>query len=99
MKELPYLNHADFVYTRLKAITWVANQSVLPSVVQAKAGIALYTLIRVVEPNKPILINCRGINYIEDHALDTLKEALALRDKPTVFLHATQLKEDLQRAL
>lgn len=99
MNRLPFLRHADFVYTRLKAITWVSNESVLPSVVQANAGNTLSAVVQSVEPHKPLMINCRGINIIEDHALDSLKDSLIKRGKPILFTHSEHLLEDIKRAL
>ncbi|HVG33128.1 MAG TPA: hypothetical protein VM911_08610 [Pyrinomonadaceae bacterium] len=99
MRRLPVLHHEDFVYTRLKALAWVANETVLPTVLQADAGKALSQLFNEVEPNKPLVINCRGINVIDDHALDSIRGALQPPHRTLVLVNAGELKPQLDSAL
>lgn len=99
MRRLPVLHHSDFVYTRLKALAWVANETVLPSVLQADAGKALSHLFDHVERDKPLVINCHGINVIDDHALDSIRGALKAHRRPLVLVYAEQLKPQFDDAL
>jgi hypothetical protein len=99
MRRLPVLHHEDFVYTRLKALAWVANETVLPSLLQADAGKALSHLFDHVERNKPLVINCRGINILDDHALDSIKGSLQTHQRPLVLVNAGRLKPQLDSAL
>lgn len=99
MRSLPVLHHEDFVYTRLKALAWVANETILPTVLQANAGKALSYLFDRVERNKPLVINCHGINVIDDHALDSIRGALESHQRPLIIVNAGALKPQFDRDL
>lgn len=90
MTHLSFLTHKDFVYTRLKLLVWAANGAILPTTLQAAAGKALTHIVLEEQCDKPLVINCREVVEIEDHALETTKDALNRTRRPLVLMHAEQ---------
>src|ERR1043165_961473 len=99
MRRLPVLHHNDFIFTRLKALAWVANKTILPTLLQADAGKALTYLAEHDYPDKPLVIDCRGIIEIDDHALETTKRALHKHQRPLVLINSNQLQPSITNDL
>lgn len=99
MRRLPVLRHDQFIFTRLKALAWVGNQSTLPTLLQADGGRILSYIAEHDEPEKPLILDCRGVVEIDDHALETTRAALQKHSRTLVLINADQLDARLKRDL
>jgi hypothetical protein len=100
MEWVPTIDHTKFTYVRLQAVTWVANGLVFSRQVQSRSGTALASLIERHAKSKPVLINCRGINKVDEYALEPVSEAIRVARHPVVMTEITStLLDDLTRLL
>ncbi len=81
-----FLDHTDFVYSRMVGIAWNANRLLQPTVLTADAGNALLGCVQNKRPEAPIVLNCKGISTIEDHALSAFKEYLKQTGRQAIIL-------------
>jgi len=99
MARFPLLEHVDFAYLRLQALTWSANRAYLPSCIQANAGKALAALLDEAVTDRRCIVNAAGISSVEDHALEAVRAALKGRRTEVIFLNARGIEHDLRTAL
>ncbi|MEA2206523.1 MAG: hypothetical protein QOE77_3299 [Blastocatellia bacterium] len=99
MRPLPVLRHDDFVYSRLKALAWVTNGTGLPTLLQANAGRAVAHIIEHDEPTKPLVLDCKGIGEVDDHALENARTLLQNQQRPLVLLNAGAIDASIKREL
>jgi len=81
----PLLDHKDFSYVRLLAVTWHANV-LTPSMCTSLAGARLLQWVE--QLNQPLIVNCAGISTIEDHSLTSLENFLTSNGRAVAFLVA-----------
>ena len=93
------LQHGDFVYARVKAIAWVANKALLPTVLQADAGDVLARTVEQIGPEKPLVLNCQGVSDIDRYAARKLAEARRRTGRQLLLTDAAHLEESLRRSL
>lgn len=91
----PVLEHENFSYVRMLAITWHANV-LTPSLCTALAGAQLLKWTEGLD--RPLIVSCAGISTIEDHALADLKRYLQSNERVVAFLVAKD-KEQLGREI
>jgi hypothetical protein len=100
MRPLPFLITPDFIYSRLKALAWVTNEGILPTLLQANAGKAIaQILINEENSKKPLILDCRGILDVDDHALETTRSLIRDDQRTLVFLNAEPIQQSLRREL
>lgn len=76
MNRIPILRLRGFpcIYTRLQAVSWTTENLTTPSTLVANAGVALAALLSTAE--LPLVVNCIGVNSIDDHSIDELRTQL-----------------------
>lgn len=93
-----FLKHADFVYTRLIALTWHADDVLQPGIFSAKAGQQLVELLSKHQDSSPVVLNCRGITMIEDHSLTCVRDFITRSGRTFIFMvpvHQHLLPEEI----
>lgn len=81
-----FLDHTDFVYSRMVGIAWNANRLLQPTVLTADAGGALLECAKNKRPEVPVVLNCKGISTIEDHALSGFEDYLKSTGRQAIVL-------------
>lgn len=99
MPERLVLHHTDFVYTRMKAVSWTANETFFPTMLQANAGQVLFDIYQNVDPSKPLVVNCQGMAGMDDHAVACIAPALRRQKRTLVFINAESLEPLLRQSL
>lgn len=95
MKRALHLIHQDFVYTRMKGLTWIGNRGQGPQIVQNNAGLLLTQLYVETETTKPLVVNFQGINRISEYALDDLQNAIKKSSRPVIVTNGSHLRSRL----
>lgn len=99
LRSLPVLQHQDFVYGRLQGLVWAANGTFFPGLVQRNAGELVAALLRTEKDGKPLILNCHGIQDIDDHALGPLNDALEATHRQLIFTEAAAIEPLLAKYL
>lgn len=81
-----FLKHADFIYTRLIALTWHADAVLQPGIFSAKAGERLVQLLGSFREELPVVLNCKGITWIEDHSLSSVRQFIEQSGRTFLFM-------------
>lgn len=96
MRQFPILTDPNkaFVYARLRGITWSATGLVYLNHIQAAAGAMLATIVHGLSSGQRLLVNCRGVNKIDDYALEPLIAAIRER-LGTITVVFIEMRESL----
>lgn len=95
MKRALHLIHQDFVYARMKGLTWVGNRGQGPQIVQNNSGLLLKQLYLESEITKPLLVNFQGITRISEYSLDDLQNAITKSKRPLIVTGGNHLRSRL----
>jgi hypothetical protein len=85
------LSHPEFIYTRMQGLVWIANEGLGPNFVQPSASESLCRIVRECSPERPLLVNFRGIVDIGNYALASLQRTLRAIPRTLVVINGTHL--------
>lgn len=91
----PVLTHSDFLYTRMKGLTWTRNGIQASSMVQKDAGNVLADLYANHEVNKPLLVNFQGIKSVSGFALKDTVSPNAHTSRALIIFNCIRLRNRL----
>jgi hypothetical protein len=94
-----FLEHENFVYTRLQAIIWKYNGLGFPHVIEKNSGKFLAESLVNYRTDYPLVINCKGVRNIDDHALDDLVTDLKVKKRCLILVNVKKLIEFKQSGL
>lgn len=87
------LDHSDFTYTRLQGLIWTASGIGLPTLLEEKAGTLLKDILCNYRTDVPIVINCKSVLEIDDHALAKVFPVLKSISRQTIFINVGSIWE------
>lgn len=88
----------SYVYSRVQALTWIANGTSLLNILEKNACELLARIIDETEESKSIVINFKGITDIDDHAMDSVFEKLENNKKQLVILNGYHLFSKIDKS-
>jgi hypothetical protein len=98
MRVLPVLEGDSCDYTRLQALAWTAGGvTALRSVNDLVAKQVLNIVKR--DDEKPLIVDCKGMGRVADHAFDLVRDQLLESRRPIMFLSAQSLKHAFEQGL
>lgn len=95
VRSYTYLTFTGFVYVKLKGLVWIYNSLTNPNNLDKSAGDALTEIYSTVETSKPLLIDCKGISGITDHAWDSLFQAIEKSKREIVFINFQKIEQKI----
>lgn len=90
-----YLILTEFVYVRLKGLVWAYNSLTNPNNLDKNASDSLTEIYLHVESNKPLVIDCKGISGITDHAWDSLFKEVELLKREVIFINFQKIEQKI----
>lgn len=100
MKNIPVISGELFAYARMKGISWQSSLGTLPSVVQAAAVASLEAaLLQAQSDGKDLVVNCRGISSIDDHAFESLADTIGGIRNSLIFTNTSNVHDRLHQEL
>ena len=94
-RKYTYLIFTDFVYVRLKGLVWIYNGLTNPNNLDKSAGDALAEICSAIELGKPLLIDCKGISGITDHAWDILFQKIESTKREIIFINFQKIEQKI----
>jgi hypothetical protein len=88
----------SYVFTRIQALTWVANGTSLLNLLEKNACVLLSQIIDETPDNKVIVANFCGIVNIDDHAMDTIFRSLEDNSKQLIIINGHNLLDKITLA-
>lgn len=79
----------------MKGLVWCFNGLTNPNNIDKNAGDALTAIYEQVELAKPLIIDCKGISGITDHAIDNFFKSINTIKREVHFLNITTIEQQL----
>jgi hypothetical protein len=98
MKHYTYLEFTNFIYIRLNGLIWVHNGLINPNNLDKDSGDAIKVICEEVGGNKPLLIDCKGVNNIIDHSWDLFFKELELKKREAIFYNSSGLTQYINKS-
>lgn len=95
IKHYTYLTFTDFVYIRLKGLVWTYNGLTNPNNIDKSAGDAINEIYINVEPSKPLILDCKGIVGITDHAWDIFFSSIEKNKREVAFINFLKIDQQI----
>jgi hypothetical protein len=90
-----YKSLSELVYVRLSVLIWIKNGLISIINLPKDAGDLLEDTYSNVEPDKPLVVDCKGVSNLIDHSWDFLFKAIKEKDRQIIFVNCTQLEEKI----
>jgi hypothetical protein len=86
-----YISFTNFIYVRLTQVIWINNGLTSISNLAKNSGDYLASLYKNIEPTKPIVIDCKGVNEVIDHSWDEFFKCINSKKRCIVFINCSPL--------
>jgi len=86
-----------FIFSRMQVLIWCSNGTSLLHSVEKNACDTLADLITNYCPDKPLVLNFKGIVNIDDHAFDNIFKALEENTRQLIIVNGYHLFEKINR--
>jgi len=90
----------DFVYLRLKALIWADFGLEYPENLRSQSGQKVAETWRNNSQKRVVIVNCKGVSVIDQHALEDVKKHCPTAIQPIIFItDSSTFMEDIEHAL
>lgn len=81
------INTNNFILAKLIGINWKSNGLASPFMVLNDAGTLLTTILTKIEPEKPLIIDCKHVINEVDRSLESFFSAIHNTNRPVIFVN------------
>lgn len=93
-----HISFNDFVFVYLRGIIWSTSGLSQPSNLDKLTCEQLRIIYESIDTTKLLVIDCKGVNSITDHALDVLFKSISQHQREIAFINYQQIEERLASA-